>query len=185
MSENPGNSPASGNSVSSETEPSSENAITSSLPAVPIAEQELETIIRDLPAPQKEKARETIRELFMGVIERSSGPKLDPETVKVIAASVDKDNERKFQYLSQKQKDQAEQDKLEHTFTVQRHNDRMGLLRPIIYIVIVAVVACMGMGIYFSAEGHEVLGASLLTGAITGVFAFLAGLGTSDIVKGK
>lgn len=76
-----------------------------SVPAKREEEENLEQIIDRLPP---EQVQHTLREVIFGIIERgSSGPKIDPEVMKIAAATVEKDNENKFKYLTQKQTDDA------------------------------------------------------------------------------
>jgi hypothetical protein len=47
------------------------------------------------------------------------------------------------------------------------------------------VMGCITAGIYLTANGHEVLGSNLFTAVISGLLAYLAGLGTANFFKGK
>jgi hypothetical protein len=157
-------------------------------PNVPVAQAEpkLETAIKDLPEPKQNEIRQSIQETFMGFIERSSaGPKMDPETAKILVASADRDNDHKFQFLSQKQGDSARQNEREHNLEVQRHIDRMKLARPILYVSLALIAGCTVSGIYLSATGHDALGASILSGIFGAVFGYLGGLGTANFFKNK
>jgi len=153
--------------------------------SVPQVEEKLETALKDLPPPKQQMIRETIQEVFMAVVGGIAGPKIDAETAKIVAASVDKDNEFRFQYLSQKQKDEAEQNKRAHDLEMLRHQDRVRVLRPVLYTMLFVVVGALSVGVYLAATGHEVLGSNILTAVITGLLAFLGGLGTMSFFKGK
>ena len=152
---------------------------------VPQIERELEEVIKDLPEPQRERIRHTIRETALTFFQGAVSPRIDAETARVITESLDKDNERKFQYLTQKQKDEAEAIKRQHEFAVLRHHDNRRMFWPILICVLLMVMGCIIAGIYFTANGHEVLGSNLLTAVISGLLAYLAGLGTANFFKNK
>ena len=149
--------------------------------------KKVEKVIEDLPLPQPKKAeiRHTFQEMFMTFVERSGGPRIDPETAKILAETVDKDNEHKFQFLMQKQKDEAAQTEREHKLEVNRHEDRVKFLWLILIPSLLLIILGLFAGVYLCANNHEVLGASILTAIITGIFAFLAGLGTVNFFKSK
>ncbi len=145
-------------------------------------EDKLEAIIDKLPPDQ---AQHTLRELFFGIIERgSSGPRIDPEVMKIAAASVDKDNENKFKYLTQKQVDEAAKSLRDDEFRTVRHTAQIKLFWPVLITVLVAIVGCIVAGIYLAVNGHETLGIGLIAGAAFSVLGYLAGAGTADIFKG-
>ncbi|HYG10005.1 MAG TPA: hypothetical protein VD835_08675 [Pyrinomonadaceae bacterium] len=146
-------------------------------------EAKLEEIIEAVPAPRRDEFRHSVRE-FMGFVE-SSGPKIDPEVARILAASNDKDNENKFKYLTQKQELEAEESKREHQFKIARHSSLVKMLWPVLIAVIVLVLGCIGAGIYLAATGHETLGFSILSATITALFAYLGGLGTPYLFKDK
>jgi hypothetical protein len=54
---------------------------------------------------------------------------------------------------------------------------------PVLIVALIAVVSCIGLGIFFSANNIEPLGSNLLAATMTGVFAFLAGLGFGHYIK--
>jgi len=150
---------------------------------LPVPQERLDAVISDLPQPKQQEIRHTVQEVFMALVERSSGPRIDPEVAKIIVASTDKDNEFKFQYLCQKQKDEADENRRMHEMATIQHKDRKQMLWPILITVLVVVLGSIASGIYLAATGHEVLGASLLTGILSAVFAYLAGLGTANFFK--
>jgi hypothetical protein len=118
-------------------------------------------------------------------VQGALSPRIDPETARIITASLDRDNEHKFQYLTQRQRDEAEASKREHDFAIIQHADRRKMLWPILICALFMVVGGTTSGIYLAANGHDVLGGSLLTGILSGLFAFLAGLGTANFFKNK
>lgn len=146
-------------------------------------EAKLEEIIEAVPAPRRDEFRHSVRE-FMGFVE-SAGPKIDPEVARILAASNDKDNENKFKYLTQKQQHTAEASKREHDLEVTRHEDRVKFFWPILITTLIVIVGCLFVGIYLSATGRDVLGASILTGTAFAIAGYLAGIGTADFFKSK
>ena len=143
--------------------------------------EKIEEIIDAIPVlEQKEEARSILRE-FTKIIERPS--QLDAETAKVITSSIDKDNERKFQFLTQKQKDDTELEKEELDFRREKHRNGFALIKPIVFFVLGLVAICIGVGIWLCFIGKETLGASLITGSLTAVLSFAAGFGTSNVFK--
>lgn len=168
----------------SEEGSSSEEGEPSSL-AVPESniEDKLEQIIEAVPAPQREQFRNNVQE-FMGFVERS-GPRVDPEVARILAASNDKDNDNKFKYLTQKQQLAAEESKRGHELEVIRHKDRVKFFWPILITTLILVAGCLVVGIYLAATGRDVLGSSLITGTAFAVAGYLAGIGTADFFKNK
>lgn len=142
----------------------------------------IEEIISELPEPKRREFKEYILEFFMGVVERG-GPKIDPETAGILTASLDKDNENKFKYLSQKQQDEAERERREHAFKVRQFNSRERFLWLIVPTVLLVCVGGIIEGIYLATHGHDTLGVSILSAIITGIFAYLAGVGTANFFK--
>lgn len=143
--------------------------------------EELEEILDAIPEPeQKEKAQSIWRE-FTKIIERPS--QLDPENTKIITESIDKDNERKFQYLIQKQKDETTLEQGELEFRKEKHRDGFSLVKPVVYFVLLVVAACLFTGVWLCYIGKETLGASLITGSLTAVLSFAAGFGASNLLK--
>lgn len=143
--------------------------------------EKFEEIIEAIPVlEQKEEARLILRELTR-VIERPS--QLNPETARIITESVDKDNQRKFEYLSQKQKDSTEIEKEELDFRRQKYSDSFSLVKPIVIFVLGIVAVCIFTGIWLSVNGQPTLGASLITGSLSAVLSYAAGFGTSKAFK--
>ena len=146
-------------------------------------EEQLENLMTELPGEQRGEFKEIIQS-FVAIVERGQ-PRLDPETARIATQSIDKDNENKFKYLTQKQKDAAAQserdDKLEST----RHQSRVKMLWPILVATILIVLTSIISGIYLAASGNETLGASILTGVFGGMFGYLGGLGTAHFFQSK
>ncbi|HEX8746731.1 MAG TPA: hypothetical protein VF717_05985 [Pyrinomonadaceae bacterium] len=163
--------------------PPNTEASSSPTPVSPPVEDKLEAVIRDLPEPKQEQLRTTLRETFMAFVERSAGPRIDAETARILASSADKDNENRFKYLSQKQKDAADASLREHELEKIKHQDRVKIFWPILITVLVATVGCLAVGIYLAATGREMLGTGLITGTAFAVAGYLAGVGTSDFFK--
>lgn len=150
-------------------------------------EAKLERIIERLPP---EQAQHTLREVIFGIIERGANPKVDPELFKVAAASVDRDNQNKFEFLTQKEANKAEQAKRdhvlkekEHDLKIERYKSQVKMLWPILFTIIVLVIGCLSAGIYFAATGRETLGFSILSATISAFFSFFGGLGMAKFFK--
>ena len=149
-------------------------------------ERQLEPVIKDLPPEKQQAIRHTFEQQFMAAfVERSTGPRIDAETARIIASTIEKDNENKFQYLTQKEKDAAEASRQEQSYRELLHKDRVKLLWPIVLTVLLVVVGCVAVGIYLAANGHEILGASILTGIFAAIFGYLGGLGTAHFFQDK
>ena len=143
--------------------------------------EKIEEILDAIPVPeQKEEARSILRE-FTKIVERPS--QVDPITAQIITESLDKDNERKFQYLTQKQKDETELEKEEISFRREKHRDGFSLVRPIVYFVLGLVAICIIVGIWLCLNGQPTLGASLITGSLSSVLSFAAGFGATTFFK--
>ncbi len=69
----------------------------------------------------------------MAVVRSGMTPQIDPETAKILAETIQRDNDNKFKYLSQKQADAAASENREHALATARHRD---LMRPIVWAVI-------------------------------------------------
>ena len=147
--------------------------------------EKMEEFIDAIPAEQqKEEARSILREIsrdFTQIIERPS--QTDPETVKIISDNLDKDNERRFQFLTQKERNNAELEQSELEFRKEKHANSFSLIRPIVVFVLLIVTACLVVGIWLCVIGKETLGASLITGSLSGVLSFAAGFGMSGQFK--
>ncbi len=104
--------------------------------------------------------------------------------MKIAAATVDKDNDNKFKYLTQKQSDEAAKSLRDDIFRETRHKAQIKLFWPVLITVLLAIVGCIAIGIYLAVNGYETLGIGLITGAAFSVLGYLAGAGTADIFKG-
>jgi F0F1-type ATP synthase assembly protein I len=173
------------NKLESDEEDSLDNNESSSLSKAEKHAQleKIEEIIDAIPVEEKKvEARSILRE-FTKIIERPS--QLDPATVHIITESLDKDNERKFQYLTQKQKDETEIEKQEIDFRREKHRDGFSLVKPIVFFVLILVAICILTGIWLCVNGQPTLGASLITGSLSAVLSFAAGFGTSTFFKNE
>lgn len=143
--------------------------------------EKIEEILDAIPVEEKkEEARSILRE-FTKIIERPS--QIDPLTARIITTSVDKDNERKFQYLTQKQKDETELEKEEINFRREKHRNGFSLVKPIVFFVLILVAICIIAGIWLCVNGQPTLGASLITGSLSSVLSFAAGFGATTFFK--
>jgi hypothetical protein len=156
----------------------------------PEVDSKLAEIMEELPAEKRELVRHTIQEMFVGIMERSSSPQITPEVAKIITESQDKDNEHKFQFLTQKQRDEAEAEKRaddlrtkQHDFNCTKHSNRFSLMKPIIWAVLALVVGLTIAGVWLLVIGKEAIGSALLSGLWGAVFGYLAGFGTSNFFK--
>jgi hypothetical protein len=151
--------------------------------AEPVAEEssvdnKLERIIEAVPEPKRAEFREIIRE-FMGIIHHSKSASpfdINPEVAQIMIDAQVKDNQNKFEFAKQRQKDN-------HELRMTEHRDRYSVVRPLIFIVTAISAAILFLGIWLSYVGHNNLGGCLITGVITGVLGYLAGAGTSEWFK--
>ena len=158
------------------------------VPAVPlpdVIEQKLNEALKDLPQPKQELFRESVHELFMGIVQRGSIPTIDAETAKILADSADKEHEYRFKFRTQVQKDSAEESLREHEFERIKYESRVKLFVPILATVLITVVGCLVVGIYLASNGRELLGTGLITGTAFAVAGYLAGVGTSGFFKNE
>jgi hypothetical protein len=153
-----------------------------------VPENKLEPVIKDLPPPKQQEIKEIVREIqrnsTLAYIEHGA-PRIDPETARILTESVNRDNDHKFDYLTQKQRNEADAELRRDTLEAQRHTDRVKLLWPILGTSLVICLSAFGFGLYFCATGHETIGSSILTGLFSGVFGYLGGLGTAQFFKTK
>ncbi len=172
--------------MSEEVQPSPESSEV--IPQIPpqIKENLDKALDQIASGPQREGITKVIREFMMTVVASTSGqPKIDPATVRILSDSIDRDNDNKFQYLMQKQRDSAAVDQREHELDIVKHSDRMKLARPITYAAVLTVIGTIVAGIWLAAIGHETLGASILSSVISAALAYLGGLGTAHFFKEK
>ena len=152
-------------------------------PLVPQSvEASLQPVIKDLPEPKQQEIVRTFEQQFMAVVRGGMTPQIDPETAKILAVTIEKDNDNKFHYLTQKQADAAAQETREHDLAIARHRD---LMRPIVWAVILIAIASVAAGLAFIVTGHDAVGSSLLTGIFGALLGYLGGLGTSGHLAKK
>jgi hypothetical protein len=155
--------------------------------ALQTVEAKLATVLNDVPVsePQKQQIIHKIEETFMAAIATNvqNAPRLDPETVKIIAVTVEKDNDNKFKYLTQKQANDAAKQLRDHEFAVVCHTDNVRLFRPVLISAMLVFVGCVTAGIYFIAIGREAVGSGILSGVFGAAFGYLGGLGTANYFK--
>ena len=146
------------------------------------SQTEIANLLEKLP---QQTRIEVVRELFMGVVKESGFPKFDPEVIKIISASVEKDNENKFQYLTQKQRDATEIKKREQDQEGVQHKDRIKLLWPILIAAILCGLGLISAGVWFVLVGKEAIGVGFITAVLSAAFGYLGGLGTARLFKPK
>ena len=154
-------------------------------PAQVVVEATLAPVLDDLPAPKQQEIIHKVEETFTAMFAASvqGGPRLDPETVKIISATVEKDNDNKFKYLTQKQANDAVKQQRDHEFAVVCHRDNVRLFAPVLISAIAVFVGCVSAGIYFIAMGREAVGSGILSGVFGAAFGYLGGLGTANFFK--
>jgi hypothetical protein len=152
---------------------------------VKVVEAELAPIIKDLPQPKQQQIRHVVEQKFEALIATAigGGPKLDAETVKILAVAVEKENDNKFKFLTQKQANEAIREQREHEFIRLCHRDNVRLFAPVLVSAVVVFLVCVGTGIYFLAVGREAVGSAVLTGVFSAAFGYLGGLGTANFFK--
>jgi hypothetical protein len=146
----------------------------------PAAEEKLERIIERVPPEQYPTL---LRETLIGIIREGASPKIDPETFKIAAATVEKDNENRFQYLMKKLDVDAKTKNDDCEFEKEKFRSVTRLLWPILSAAIVLVLGCITSGIYLAATGRETLGFSILSATVAALFSYLGGLGTPRFWK--
>ena len=72
----------------------------------------------------------------MAVVRSGMSPQIDPETPKILAGTIEKDNDNKFRYLTQKQTDVAAREIREHQLATARHSD---LMKPIVLWAVILI----------------------------------------------
>ncbi|MEK6335082.1 MAG: hypothetical protein AABM67_09045 [Acidobacteriota bacterium] len=160
-----------------------DDAVAGEVSAAPVPEK-LEKMIEAVPEPQQHVFREIVRE-FMGVFHSKTMSPFDinPEVVKILAESQTKDNDNKFEFAKQRQKDVATENQRDYDLKKLKYTNKMQLLRPICLVVVAVYTICLFIGIYLAVIGKETLGASIITGVIASVLSLLAGLGLAPITK--
>ena len=144
-------------------------------------EQSLTPVLEGLPEPKKKEIVQVVHQQFTAVVRAGmSGPQIDPETAKILADTIQRDNDNKFRYLSQKQSDTAARETRGHELAKARHRD---LMRPIVWAVVAITVISIMAGLWFINSGHETIGSSLLTGIFGALLGYLGGLGTSGHIR--
>lgn len=146
------------------------------------AEEKLEKIIERVPPDQYPTL---LRETLIGIIREGAAPKIDPEVFHLAAATVEKDNDNKFQYLMKKLEVDAKGKEDDREFEKIKFKSTYKLLWPILIAAIVLVLGCTAAGIYLAAGGHETLGFSILSGTVAALFSYLGGLGTPRFWKSE
>lgn len=153
--------------------------------AAQVVEAEIAPALEGLPPPRRQQILHKIEETLTAFVATSvqGGPKMDAESVRVLAATVEKDNENKFKYLCQKEQHEAEQKTGELGFRRERHRDHVGMLKPVIIAVLAVVIVTIGAGLWFIAHDREAIGIGILTSVATASFGFLGGLGVSNFFR--
>ena len=151
----------------------------------PQVEESLKPVIQDLPQPKQQEivrtVEKTVEQTLIAAVRGTAGPQIDAETAKIITASLDKDNENRFKFLTQKQADNAKAEERKAALEVTRHSDTVKLLWPCLYAAILLVLGSTGAGIWFIAIGRDAIGSSILSGVGGLFFGFLGGLGSRGL----
>jgi hypothetical protein len=145
-------------------------------PQTTLVPAQVQEVIKDLPAPKRQEIVHSIQETITAAIRIGQTPPVDPETAKILASTIEKDNDNKFRYLTQKQADSAKEREREQSLEAAHHTD---IVRPVVWAVIAVTLIAVGSGVYFISIGKEAIGSSLLTGIFGAILGFLGGLGTA------
>lgn len=152
-------------------------------PTPKTVEASLEPVIKDLPEPTQREIVRVVEQQFMAVVRSGmAGPQIDPETAKILADTLQKDNENKFQYLIRKQADAAAQQERADGLASAQHKD---LARPIVWAAVSVTVLTVLAGLYFIAIGKDAIGGGLISGIFGALLGFLGGLGTAGHLQRK
>lgn len=145
----------------------------------PTQEKKLEAILeKGVEKIPPDQFPNLFRDTLIAFIERGTGPRIDPETLKIAAATLEKDNENKFQYLVKKLETDAKTKNDDREFDKEKFRSTTKLLWPIVLAVIVVILGLIASGIYLAATGRETLGFSILSATLAALFSYLGGLGT-------
>ena len=145
----------------------------------PAQEKKLEAILeKGVEKIPPEQFPNLFRDTLIAFIERGTGPRIDPETLKIAAATLEKDNENKFQYLVKKLETDANTKNDDREFDKEKFRSTTKLLWPIVLAIIVVILGLISSGIYLAAIGKETLGFSILSATLAALFSYLGGLGT-------
>lgn len=160
-----------------------ETAIAStSKPDATVVDGKLEEIIEGIPSPED---RHYLEKTFVGMIERSGAATLTADVATILADSLNKDNDHKFEFLCKKLEQEEQESIREHDLRTQQHKDRFSIVQPAFFFSLFILAACTGVGIWLCYIGKEVLGAALITAVWAGALGFLAGMGSADFFKNK
>jgi hypothetical protein len=99
----------------------------------PAEEKKLEAIIeKGVERIPPEQFPGFLRDTLIAIIEKGANPRVDPETLKIAAATVEKDNENKFQYLMKKLDVEAQEKKDDREFEKEKLGSTVSLtFRPL------------------------------------------------------
>ena len=142
----------------------------------------LEEIIEGIPSPED---RHYLEKTFIGLIERSGGAPLQADVATVIAETINRDNDHKFEYLCKKLDQEENESVRGHELRIQQQKDQFSIIKPAFFFSLFILAACTAGGVWLCYEGKEVLGAALITAVWAGALGFLAGMGSSDFFKTK
>ena len=126
-----------------------------------------------------------IRETLVGIIREGASPRIDPETYKLAAQTAQQEQDNKLTYLMRKLEVEDTQNGRQHTIDVSKHDleveQSRAILRmcwPILVTIIVVVIGGLTSGVYLASHNNETLGYAILSATLTGLFAYIGGLGT-------
>ncbi len=147
-------------------------------------EEEFRDIIDALPTPEKKKDAQMIfQRLAVSLVKQSNEREINPEVMKIIADSNNKDNEYRYKFSVKQQENEAEarlrKDKLED----KKHDNFFSIIKPTIFVVLAIVVSMLAVSVAFILNGQEGIGVNLLIGLFSAIFGFLAGFGVSKVIK--
>jgi lipopolysaccharide export LptBFGC system permease protein LptF len=132
----------------------------------------------------------TLEKTLIGIIRDGASPRIDPETYKLAAQTTQQEQDNKLTFLMRKLDVEDSQNERQHKLEIEKHNLEVEQSRssrkmcwPLLLAAIGLVVFAIVSGIHYAANGRETLGASILSGTVTAVFAYIGGLGTPRFWK--
>lgn len=158
--------------------------------AAKVIEAEIAPILEDLgevPEETRQRVLHKIEESLTAFIATSfsTGPKMDPESVRILTETVRADNDNKFKFLTQREQHDSEHRAKVLDFERERHRSHVDVLKPTIFVAIFLVTVSLLAGLWFVGHGQECLGGGLLSATATAVFGFLGGLGVSGVMDAR
>ncbi len=141
-------------------------------------EEAVEALLQNVP-------QNLIRETLIGIIREGASPRIDPETYKLAAQTAQQEQDNKLTFLMRKLEVEDSQNGRQHILDCSKHDLEVEQSRailkmcwPILITIIVVVIGGLVSGIYLASHNNETLGYAILSATLTGLFAYIGGLGT-------